>query len=324
MREATLKIISGTANPVLAREVADYLKLPLTPVEIKKFSDGEIYVRVLESVRGCDTYIIQPTNSDANDNLMELLILADALKRSSPVSITAIIPYYGYSRQDKKSKAREPITAKLVANMIQVAGIDRVIFFELHVPQVQGFFDIPSDNLDILPFFAEYVLDKKAREVVIVSPDAGGAARARSLAQVLNVPIAIVDKRRQQHNIAEVQNVIGDVKGKTCFIIDDMIDTAGSITESAKILRKHGAAKMYAIATHAVLSGDAVQKIDNSLIEEVLVSNTIPISPQKRIRKLKVISIAKIMAEDIKRTHEGTSLGTYYEELYQRLGKKRK
>ncbi len=324
MRESTLKVISGTANPALAKEVTDYLKMPLTPVEIKKFTDGEIYVRVLESVRGCDVYIIQPTNNDANHNLMELLIIADALKRSSPLSITAIIPYYGYSRQDKKTKSREAITAKLVANMIQIAGIDRVIFFELHVPQVQGFFDIPSDNLDLLPFFAEYIQEKKPKDFVVVSPDAGGAARARTLAQILHVPIAIVDKRRQQHNLAQVEHVIGDVKGKTCFLVDDMIDTAGSITEAAKILRKFGATKVYAIATHGVFSGDAIQKIDNSPLEEVLVSNTIPLSPHKKSKKIKVISIAKLLAEDIRRTHEGTSLGTYYEELYQKLEKKRK
>ena len=321
MSQAPLKLISGTANPVLAKEVADYLKMPLTPIEIKKFSDGEIYVRILESVRGSDVYVIQPTNSDVNDNLMELLIISDALKRSSPVSITAIIPYYGYARQDKKTKAREAITAKLVANMLQVAGIDRIIFFELHVPQVQGFFDIPSDNLDLLPLFAQFILEKKEQDFIVVSPDAGGAARARALAQILSVPIAIVDKRRQQHNQAKVENVIGDVREKVCFLIDDMIDTAGSITEAAKILRKNGAAKVYAMATHGVLSGDAISRIDNSPIEELLISNTIAISPQKRLKKIKVLSIAKILAEDIRRTHEGSSMGTFYDDLYKSLAK---
>ena len=321
MSQAPLKLISGTANPVLAKEVADYLKMPLTPIEIKKFSDGEIYVRILESVRGSDVYVIQPTNSDVNDNLMELLIISDALKRSSPVSITAIIPYYGYARQDKKTKAREAITAKLVANMLQVAGIDRIIFFELHVPQVQGFFDIPSDNLDLLPLFAQFILEKKEKDFLVVSPDAGGAARARALAQILSVPIAIVDKRRQQHNQAKVENVIGDVRAKVCFLIDDMIDTAGSITEAAKILRKNGAVKVYAMATHGVLSGDAISRIDNSPIEELLISNTIAISPQKRLKKIKVLSIAKILAEDIRRTHEGSSMGTFYDDLYKSLAK---
>ncbi|HLD86659.1 MAG TPA: ribose-phosphate pyrophosphokinase [Candidatus Nanoarchaeia archaeon] len=321
MSQAPLKLISGTANPVLAKEVADYLKMPLTPIEIKKFSDGEIYVRILESVRGSDVYVIQPTNSDVNDNLMELLIISDALKRSSPVSITAIIPYYGYARQDKKTKAREAITAKLVANMLQVAGIDRIIFFELHVPQVQGFFDIPSDNLDLLPLFAQFILEKKEKDFIVVSPDAGGAARARALAQILSVPIAIVDKRRQQHNQAKVENVIGDVRAKVCFLIDDMIDTAGSITEAAKILRKNGAVKVYAMATHGVLSGDAISRIDNSPIEELLISNTIAISPQKRLKKIKVLSIAKILAEDIRRTHEGSSMGTFYDDLYKSLAK---
>ena len=322
MRQTSLKLISGTANSALAKEVAAYLKIPLSPIEIKKFSDGEIYVRILESVRGADVFIIQPTNADANQNLMELLIMVDALRRASPQSITAIIPYFGYARQDKKLKAREPITAKLVANMVQVAGVDRVVFFELHTPQVQGYFDVPSDNLDIIPLFAECILDKKLKDVVIVSPDAGGTTRARTIAELLHVPLAIVDKRREKHNVAEVQNVVGDVKGKNCFLVDDMIDTAGSISESAKILKKHGAVKVFVLATHGVLSGNATQKLEDAPIEEVVISNSIALSPLKKLKKMKIISLAKILGENIKRTHEGTSLGSFYDELYRNLEKK--
>ena len=316
------KLISGSANRELAEEVARILKVPLTPVEIKKFQDGEIYCRVLESVRGCDVFIIQPTSTDPNHNLMELLIIVDALKRSSPDRITAVIPYFGYCRQDKKTKPREPITAKLIANMIEVAGVQRVITFELHVAQVQGFFDIPSDNLDVIPQFAEYIADKKLRNIVIVSPDAGGAARARYYAKVFNAPIAIVDKRRPMQNIAKVENVIGDVKGKIAIIVDDMIDTAGSITEAASILKKFGAKEVYAIATHGVLSNPAIERIQASELKEVIVTNTIDIPKKKRISKLKIISIASFLAETLKRTHEGLPMGVVYEGLYKKLKKK--
>lgn len=322
MKQSTLKLISGTSNSQLSKEVSEYLKVPLTPVEIKKFSDGEIYVRILESVRGSDVFIIQPTNADANQNLMELLIMVDALKRASPLSITAVIPYFGYARQDKKIKSREPITAKLIANIIQIAGVNRVVFFELHTPQVQGYFDVPSDNLDINALFAEFIVDKKLKDVMVVSPDAGGTTRARAIAELIHAPLAIVDKRRQQHNVAQVQNIIGDVRGKNCFLIDDMIDTAGSISEAAKILRKHGALKVFALATHGVLSGNATQKLEDAPIEEVVISNSIAISPLKKLKKMKVISIAKILGEDIRRTHEGSSLGSFYDELYRNLEKK--
>lgn len=317
-----LKLISGTANRKLAEEVSKILKVPLTPVEIKRFSDGEIYCRVLESVRGCDVYIIQPTSPDASLNLMELLVMVDALKRSSPEKITAVIPYFGYARQDKKTKPREPITAKLVANMIQVAGVDRVIMFDLHVAQVQGFFDIPTDNLDMIPKFAEYILDKRIKNVVIVSPDAGGAARARTFAKVLNTPIAIIDKRRPEPNVAEVENVIGDVKNKSAIIVDDIIDTAGSITEGAKILKKHGAKEVYALATHGVLSGSAIERIHKSNLKEVIITNTISIPKSKISDKIKVMSIGQLLAEDIKRTHEGLPMGVVYEQLYKKLDKK--
>ncbi len=317
-----LKLISGTANRKLAEEVSRLLKVPLTPVEIKRFSDGEIYCRILESVRGCDVYIIQPTSADASLHLMELLIMVDALKRSSPERVTAVIPFFGYARQDKKTKAREPITAKLVANMIQVAGVDRVIMFDLHVAQVQGFFDIPSDNLDMIPQFAEYILNKKLKNIVVVSPDAGGAARARTFAKVLNAPIAIIDKRRPEPNVARVENVIGDVKDKSAIIVDDLIDTAGSITEGANILIKNGAKEVYALATHGVLSGPAVERIAKSHLREVVITNTIDMPKEKFIPKLKVLSISPLLAEDIRRTHEGLPMGLVYEEMYKKLEKK--
>ena len=248
--------------------------------------------------------------------------MVDALKRSSPEKITAVIPSYGYCRQDKKTKAREPITAKLVANMIQVAGVDRVIMFDLHVAQVQGFFDIPTDNLDMLPQFAEYILGKNLKNIVVVSPDAGGAARARAFAKVLDAPIAIIDKRRPEPNVAQVENVIGDVKGKSAVIVDDLIDTAGSITEAAKILVKHGAKEVYALATHGVLSGQAMERTAKSHLKEVIVTNTIEMPKEKSIPKLKVLSIGPLLAEDIRRTHEGLPMGIVYEEMYKKLEKK--
>ena len=316
------KLISGTANKKLAEEVAKILKVPLTPVEIKRFHDGEIYCRVLESVRGCDVFIIQPTSPDASLNLMELLIMVDALKRSSPDKITAVIPYYGYCRQDKKTKPREPITAKLVANMIETAGVDRVITFDLHVAQVQGFFDIPSDNLELIPLFAEYIAKKNLKDIVIVSPDAGGAARARSFGKVLDAPIAIIDKRRPEQNVAEIHNIIGDVKGKIAFLVDDIIDTAGSITEAAKVLMKFGSKEVYALATHGVLSDPAIERISKSQLKEVIITNTIEVPKKKMISKLKIISIAPLLSETIKRTHEGLPMGVIYEQLYKKLERK--
>ena len=322
MEKFHLRLISGTANRKLAEEVSKILKVPLTPVEIRHFSDGEIYARILESVRGGDVYIIQPTSADANLNLMELLIMVDALKRSSPEKITAVIPYFGYCRQDKKTKPREPITAKLVANMIQVAGVDRVIMFDLHVAQVQGFFDIPSDNLDLVPQFIDFIADKKLKDVVIVSPDAGGAARARHYAKVMNAPIAIIDKRRPEQNVAEVLNVIGDVRGKSAIIVDDLIDTAGSITEGANILMKFGAKEVYALSTHGVFSGPAIERITKSHLKEVVVTNTINIPKEKITGKIKIISVGPLLAETIKRTHEGLPMGVVYEDMYKKLEKK--
>ena len=321
--QGELKIISGTANRSLAEEIAKHLKVKLTPADIHKFSDGEIYVRILESVRGSDVYIIQPTSPDVNLNLMELLITIDALKRSSPERITAVIPYYGYSRQDRKAKAREPITAKLVAKMIESSGADRVMTFELHVDQVQGFFDIPSDNLDLRPVFIEYILNKKFEDIVIVASDVGGAKRARAIAEVIHAPIAIIDKRRDDEGIVKAEQVIGDVKGKITILVDDIIDTAGTITEAAAILNKEGAKEVYVLATHPVLSGPAIERLQNSNIKEIIVTNTIELPKEKKISKIKIISIAPLLSETIRRQHEGTSMGAVYDNLYDKLRKRK-
>ena len=316
-----LKLISGTANKPLAEEIAKKLDIPLTEVEVKRFNDGEIYARVLESIRGADVYVIQPTCPDVNENLMELLIIMDALKRSSPTRITAVIPYFGYARQDKKIKPREPITAKLVTRMIEIAGAQRAIMFDLHCPQIQGFFDIPSDNLDLLPTFTEYIINKGLKDIVMVAPDVGGTIRARLLAKILNTPIAIIDKRRPKQGVAEVENVIGDVKGKTAIIVDDMIDTAGTIAEAAKILVKQGAKGVYVFATHALLSGPAVERLEKAPIEEIILTNTMPIPDEKKISKIKIISVADLLAETIKRNNEGLPMGKVYKEMYKKLGK---
>ncbi len=320
--QGQLKIISGTANKKLAKDVAKYLKIRLTPADIHTFSDGEIYVRILESVRGSDVYIIQPTSPDANSNLMELLITIDALKRASPQKITAVIPYFGYCRQDKKIAPREPITAKLVAKMIEAAGADRVMTFDFHVPQVQGFFDIPSDNLDLIPIYAENILSKKLKNLVFVAPDVGGAARTRAVARVLHAPIAIVDKRRPRPGVAQVEHVVGDVKGKTIVIVDDIIDTAGTITGAASVLKKHGAKDIYVLATHAVLSGPAVKRLKEAPIKEALITDTIELPKEKSIGKIKIISIAPLLAETIKRQHDGTPMGVVYDKLYEKVKKK--
>ena len=317
-----LKIISGSANRSLSEEIAKRLAINLTPTEIRRFPDGEIYVRILESVRGCDVFIIQPTSPDANLNLMELLITIDALKRSSTQRITAVIPYYGYSRQDRKNKPREPISAKLVAKMIEYAGVNRVITFDLHVAQVQGFFDIHSDNLDLIPQYIEHILSKKLKDIVFVAPDVGGASRARSIARLMHAPIAIIDKRRSEDtNQPVIENIIGDVKDKTCIMVDDIIDTAGTITEAALLLKRKGAKEVYVYATHAVLSRDASEKLEKSEIKQIVFTNTIDIPKEKKINKMEIISIAPFLAETIKRAHEGTPMGLVYENMYQKIEK---
>ena len=317
-----IKLISGTANPELAEEISSYLNIPLTQVEFKKFSDGEIYCRIKQSVRGSHVFVIQPTSSDANNNLMELLILVDALRRASAEEITAVIPYYGYARQDRKVAAREPITAKLVANLIITAGIDRVVTFDLHVDQIQGFFDIPLDNLEALPLIAGEFLEKNLKDIVVVSPDAGGTTRARKLAELLNASLAIIDKRRPKHNEAKIINIIGEVYGKAAILVDDMIDTGNTMVNASTALLANGATEVYACATHPVFSGEAISRFDKSSVKEIITTNTISIPPEKRIQKLKIISVAPLLAESIKRVYEGTPMGVFFDGLYDKLAKK--
>ena len=298
-----IKLFSGNSNFKLAKDIAESLGVELGSCEIKKFSDGEISVNFPESVRGKDIYIIQPTSSPVDTNLMELLIMIDALKRASAGRINAVIPYYGYARQDRKAKSRDPITAKLVANLITVAGADRLVSMDLHAPQIQGYFDIPVDHLLGGPILANaYKKEFYGRDdVVVVSPDLGSVTRARNFADKLDVPIAIIDKRRPKANVSEVLNIIGDIKGKTAIIVDDMIDTAGTLTNGASALIELGAKEVYACCTHAVLSGEAIERIQNSPIKEVLTLDTIAIPEEKMIDKIKIESVAPIFAQAINR-----------------------
>lgn len=307
-----LKIFTGNANPELSSEIAEYLGVKVSAASVKTFSDGEINVAIDESVRGADCFIIQPTCSPVNNNLMELLILSDALRRASARRITAVLPYYGYARQDRKAKARDPITSKLVANLITAAGARRALTMDLHATQIQGFFDIPVDHLLGVPILAEYFLNKGGEEFVVVSPDLGGVTRARSLAGRLQAPLAIIDKRRPRPNVAEVMHVIGDVAGKRVIMIDDMIDTAGTLTLGAKALKERGAKEIYACCTHPVLSGPAIERLANSDIEEIVVTNTIPFSAEKKIDKIKVLSVAPLFGEAIIRIHEDLSVSKLF------------
>ena len=306
-----LRLISGTANSALAQEVAQSLGSDLTPILCKRFADGEIYVQVQESIRGCDIFLIQPTCGPVNDSLMELLILIDACRRASARQITAVIPYYGYARADRKTAGRESITAKLVANLVTEAGANRVLALDLHSAQVQGFFDISLDHLHGVPILADYIEQKRLSDVVVVSPDIGGVSRARAFAKRLNdAPLAIVDKRRQAHNQSEVMNVIGDVAGKTAILVDDMIDTAGTISEAAKILRQEGAKRIYACATHALFSPPAIERLLACGLEEVIVTNTIPIAAETQFPQLKVLSVATLLGEAIFRIHTESSVSS--------------
>ena len=298
-----MKLFSCNSHPGLAQEVADYLGIEVGKSTVSKFSDGEISVSIWESVRGKDVFVLQSTNDPVNDNLMELLIMADALKRASAGSVTAVIPYYGYARQDRKAKARDPITAKLVANMITAAGIDRVITMDLHAAQEQGYFDIPVDHMIGQPLLTKYFREKNLEDLVIVSPDHGSVTRARNMANPLNVPMAIVDKRRPEPNKSEIMNIIGDIKGKNCVILDDMIDTAGTICNAAHALMDMGATSVYAAATHAILSGPAIERIKNSPIKEMVLLNTIPLPEEKQLPNITVLSIGENLGELIRRVH---------------------
>ena len=303
-------IFSGTANPTLSQEVADYLDMPLSSATINRFSDGEINIQIAESVRGKDVYIIQPTSAPANANLMELLIMVDALKRSSAKSITAVVPYYGYARQDRKAAPRVPISAKLVADMFEVAEITRIVTIDLHASQIQGFFNIPVDNLYGASLFIDYIKSKNFANPVIASPDIGGVARARYFAERLGLDMVIVDKRRQKANEAEVMNIIGEVEGKDVILIDDMIDTAGTMVKGAKALKTKGATSVMACCTHPVLSGPAYDRIENGDIDELIVSNTIPLS--KESSKIKVLSTAPLLGEVIRRINNNESVNSLF------------
>ena len=308
-----IKLFSGNSHRKLAEAICKELNVPCGNCEVGKFSDGEIFVNIAETVRGCDVFIIQPTCTPVNDNLMEALILIDALKRASAGSINAVIPYYGYARQDRKTKAREPITAKLVANLLTQAGTDRVISMDLHAGQIQGYFDIPVDHLSGVPILAEYVRDKVDKDTVIVSPDIGGVVRTRNFANILDLPIAIIEKRRPKANVSEVMNVIGDIEGKNVILVDDIVDTAGTITKAAEVLKNFGAKKVYACATHAVLSGPAIERIENSVIEKFIVTDTIPLPEEKKIDKIEVVSVAPIFAEAIRRIHMDESVSILFD-----------
>lgn len=294
-----LRIFTGNSNPELAREIAAYLGLHVGEAFVGRFNNGEIQVMIDESVRGTDVFIIQPTCWPVNDSIMELLIMVDAVKRASARNITAVIPYYGYARQDRKTRGREPISAKLMANLLTTAGAKRVVTMDLHAGQIQGFFDIPVDNLPGVPLLADYLTAKNLEDMVVVSPDLGGVTRARQLADRLGAPIAIIEKRRPAPGVAEVMNLIGSVEGKTAVMVDDIVDTAGSLTEGAKSLAAMGAKEVYACCTHAVLSHPAVERIAKSNITELVVTNTIPVPPEKQTGKIKVLSVAPLMGEAI-------------------------
>lgn len=312
-RDGDLKLFTGNANPELAQEIADHIGLALGECTVSRFMDGEVRIKLGESVRGSSVFVIQPTSAPVNEHLMELLIMIDALKRASARAINVVIPYYGYARQDRKARARDPITAKLVANLLEKAGADRVICMDLHAGQIQGFFDIPLDHLIGMPILANYFLAKNIENPVVVSPDMGGVTRARSLAERLGAPLAIIDKRRPDVNVAEVMNIIGDIQGKTAILIDDMIDTAGTITLGAKALLNRGAKAVYACCIHPVLSGEGVKRLEQSDILEVVVTNTIALPPEKRISKIKILSVAELMAEAILRVHTHRSISQLFD-----------
>jgi ribose-phosphate pyrophosphokinase len=307
-----LKIISGNANIELAKQIVKKLGVELSEAKVERFSDGEVQVKIVDNVRGADCYVIQPTCPPVNENLMELLIIADALKRASAKRITAVVPYYGYGRQDRKAEPRVPITARLVANLFATAGITRVLTMDLHAGQIQGFFDIPVDHLYGKPVILSYFKEKNLSDVVIVSPDAGGVERARSFAKHFNAELAIVDKRRPRPNEASIMNIIGEVKGKACIILDDLVDTAGTLAKVAEAIKEKGAAKIFAAASHGVLSGAAKQSIQDSCIEELITTDSIPLSKEGPVKKIVVLSVAPILAEAIMRISNDESISALF------------
>lgn len=306
-------IFTGHAHPKLAEEIASYLEVPIGRCKVSMFSDGEVFAEVQENVRGVDCYVVQPTCAPVNDNLMQVLVLIDTLKRASAGSITAVMPYYGYARQDRKVAARTPITAKLVADLITAAGASRVVSMDLHAGQIQGFFNVPFDHLYAMPVFLEYLRPRLQPGSVCVSPDAGGVERARAYAKRLGSEIAIIDKRRAAANISQVMNIVGEVEGRDCVIIDDMVDTAGTLTNAAKALTERGARRVFAACTHGVLSGPAFERIENSVLEEVVLTDTIPLpSGASGSKKFKVLSVARLLGEAIKRIHHSDSVSSLF------------
>jgi ribose-phosphate pyrophosphokinase len=308
-----VKVFTGNANPGLAQEICERMNIPLGNAVVTRFSDGEINIQIMDNVRGSDVFVVQPTANPVNRHLMELLIMIDALKRASAARITAVLPYYGYSRQDRKAQPRVPITAKLVADLITTAGANRVLTIDLHAGQIQGFFNIPVDNLFAAPVLLDYLRKKKFNDLTLVSPDAGGVERTRAFAKRLDASLAIIDKRREKANVAQVMHIIGDVKGHDCLLLDDMVDTAGTLTEGVAALKNAGAVAIMAACSHAVLSGPAIQRINDSARSEVIVTNTIALdSKKKECRKLTVLSVAPLLADAMMRIHEESSLSSLF------------
>ncbi|MCB1140276.1 MAG: ribose-phosphate pyrophosphokinase [Leptospiraceae bacterium] len=307
-----LLIFSGGANPMLAGEIAQYLGTRLSQATIKKFSDGEISVKIEENIRGRDVFIVQPTSEPANDHLMELFLMLDAIRRASAKRITAVIPYYGYGRQDRKSEPRVPISARVVADLIESMGPNRLLTMDLHADQIQGFFKVPVDHLYAAPVFVKYLNEKKLQDPVVVSPDSGGVERARFLARQIGAGLAIIDKRRPRANVSEVMHVIGDVKDRNCILFDDMIDTGGTITKAAAALKANGASSVMAAATHAVLSGPAVERLQESSIDEVIFTNSIQLPDSKKIEKITQLSVAGLVGEAIRRIHNEESVSSLF------------
>ncbi len=309
-----IKVFSGSANPDLSKRIVDYLELPMGQADITRFPDGEVFVKIKENVRGCDVFVIQPTCRSANDNIMELLIMVDALKRASAERITAVIPYYGYARQDRKDQPRVSITAKLIANLITAAGANRVLTMDLHADQIQGFFDIPVDHLYAAPVLVDYIRSLQLDNLTVVSPDTGGIKSARNMARSLNASLAAIDKRRVTGKDIQVMNIMGDVKGRNLVIVDDIVSTAGSLTEAIKALKENGALKIYAAITHPVLVGPALERLDSSPLTELVVSDTIPLSEEAKAAKtpIKVLSVAGLLGEAIKRIKNNESVSSLF------------
>ncbi|MEI3599048.1 MULTISPECIES: ribose-phosphate diphosphokinase [unclassified Oceanobacillus] len=311
--DGSLKLFTLNSNPALAEEIAEHLGIPLGKCTVSRFSDGEVQINIEESIRGSDVYVLQSTCAPVNDHVMELLIMIDALKRASAKSINIVMPYYGYARQDRKARAREPIAAKLVADLLETAGTTRVITLDLHAPQIQGFFNVPIDHLQGVPILSDYFEEKNLQDIIVVSPDHGGVTRARKLADRLKTPLGIIDKRRPKPNVAEVMNIIGNVEGKTAILIDDIIDTGGTITLAADALIENGATEVYACCTHPVLSGPAIDRIENSAIKELVVTNSIPLPEEKKLDKITALSVAPLIGEAIIRVHEEQSVSILFD-----------